>query len=169
MAMKLSTGKVAFPIEFDNGDKQSIYFNPNDPDLATRLIASKDKIQKRIEDMKFDDFKLANDGQAVDIESVKNVSDLTDEQMTALVKNAEKIAKIVNDTKNIVCEELNTAFDSDISSVVFKHCSPFAIVNGEYFIMQFLSAITPEIKKNVEKANADAGKRLGKHMNKYMR
>ena len=34
--------------------------------------------------------ELANDGQAVDIESVKNVSDLTDEQMTALVKNAEK-------------------------------------------------------------------------------
>jgi hypothetical protein len=35
--MKLSTGKVAFPIEFDNGDKQTIYFNPNDPDLMIRM------------------------------------------------------------------------------------------------------------------------------------
>ena len=35
--MKLSTGKVAFPIEFDNGDKQNIYFNPSDPDLAIRM------------------------------------------------------------------------------------------------------------------------------------
>ena len=50
MAMKLSTGKVAFLIEFDNEDRDCIYFNPNDPDLATRLIDSKDKIQKRIEE-----------------------------------------------------------------------------------------------------------------------
>ena len=28
--MKLSTGKVGFTIEFDNGDKAGIYFNPND-------------------------------------------------------------------------------------------------------------------------------------------
>ena len=47
VAIKLNTGKVAFLIEFDNGDNQNIYFNPNDPDLATRLIASKDKIQKK--------------------------------------------------------------------------------------------------------------------------
>ena len=37
MAMKLSTGKVAFPIEFDNGAKETIYFNPNDPDLFVRF------------------------------------------------------------------------------------------------------------------------------------
>ena len=35
--MKLNTGKQAFPIEFDNGDVQNIYFNPNDPDLAIRM------------------------------------------------------------------------------------------------------------------------------------
>lgn len=169
MAMKLSIGKVAFPIEFDNGDKDCIYFNPNDPDLATRLIASKDKIQKRIEEMNFDDFEMLNNGEAVAVDEIKGVNDLSEEQMSALVENAEKVAKIVNDTKAIVCEELNAAFDSDISSVVFKHCSPFAIVGGNYFVMNFLEAITPEIKKHIDKSNAEAEKKMGKHLNKYMK
>ena len=90
--MKLSTGKVAFPIEFDNGDKGCIYFNPNDPDLATRLIASKDKIQKRIEEMNFDDFEMSNNGEAVAVDEIKSVNDLSEEQMSALVENAEKVA-----------------------------------------------------------------------------
>ena len=76
--MKLSTGKVAFPIEFDNGDKDCIYFNPNDPDLATRLIASKDKIQKRIEEMNFDDFEMSNNGEAVVVDEIKSVNDLNE-------------------------------------------------------------------------------------------
>ena len=60
MAMKLSTGKVAFPIEFDNGDKQSIFYFPMNATLQQGLIASKDKIKtKRIEEMKFDDFRIS--------------------------------------------------------------------------------------------------------------
>ena len=65
MAMKLHTGKVAFPIEFDNGDKDCIYFNPNDPDLAARLIASRDKIQSRIDTMEFEDFEISNSGLCI--------------------------------------------------------------------------------------------------------
>ena len=169
MAMKLSTGKVAFPIEFDNGDKDCIYFNPNDPDLATRLIASKDKIQKRIEAMNVEDISLSASGEAIDIEKIKNFNSLSKEQSDFLIKNADKLSKIVNDTKDIVCEELNVAFGSNVSSVVFKHCSPFAIVEGNYFIMNFLEAITPEITKQVSKSNGEAEKRLGKHINKYIK
>ncbi|MDD6478803.1 MAG: hypothetical protein PUF48_03185 [Oscillospiraceae bacterium] len=167
MAIKLSTGKIAFPIEFDNGDKQNIYFNPNDPDLATRLMAAKDKISKRLESMQFEDFKLSNSGEPVEIENLDDFINLTDEQVKALTEKAEKTAKIVTETKNIIYEELNTAFDSDVSSVVFKHCSPFAVVNGEYFIMQFLSAITPEIQKAVNKSNAEVEKNMAKHIAKY--
>ena len=45
MAMKLSTGKVAFPIEFDNGAKETIYFNPNDPDLFVRFSILKKELR----------------------------------------------------------------------------------------------------------------------------
>ena len=66
--MKLNTGKIAFPIEFDNGDIQNIYFNPSDPELGTRLIKAKDLISSRIEEINMDDFKLSNDGEPVDFE-----------------------------------------------------------------------------------------------------
>lgn len=169
MAMKLSTGKVAFSIEFDNGDKDCIYFNPSDPELATRLIAAKDKISARMESMKFEDFELSNTGEPIEVKNIKSTADLTDEQMAALIENAEKISKIITDTKNIVCEELDAAFDSKISAVVFKHCSPFAIVDGNYFILNFLEAIAPEVQKFVSEANADADRKIQKHIGKYLK
>ena len=120
-----------------------------------------------MERMKFDDFELDNTGEAVSAENFDDFMNLSDEQMKAVTERAEQTAKIIEETKNIIFEELNTAFDSDVSSVVFKHCSPFAVVNGEYFIMQFLAAIVPEIKKKVGASNAEVEKKMAKHLNKY--
>lgn len=170
MAMKLSTGKIAFPIEFDNGDKDCIYFNPNDPDLAMRLKSAKDKISARVENMGFEDFELSNSGEPADIVDIIDLDDFmnrTEEEKKIIAEEAEKTAKVVEETRKIICEELNSAFGSDVSSVVFKHCSPFAVVNGEYFIMQFLSAIAPEIQKKIHKSNAEVEKKMAKHLNKY--
>ena len=167
--MKLSTGKIAFPIEFDNGDKDCIYFNPNDPDFATKLIEAKDRIAERVENMKFEDFEMTNAGEAVEIENLKNIMNLTEEQTNILAEKAEKNAKIVESTKQIIFEELNFAFGSDISSVVFKHCSPFAVVNGEYFVIQFLNEIAKEIRKKIDKSNLEVEKKMAKHLNKYMK
>ncbi len=166
MAMKLSVGKIAFPIEFDNGDKDVIYFNPNDPDLATRLMQARETIDERIKKIEAKDFEMSNDGTAK-IDDIKNIVDLSDEERDNLIKEAENVSTIINETKIIISEELNKAFDSDISSVAFKHCSPFAIVNGEYFILQFLNAITDEIKKHISTASADMQKKMSKHISKY--
>ena len=143
--MKLSTGKIAFHIEFDNGDKQNIYFNPNDPDLAIRMKDFQSKVESRTKDL--EDLRLKQDGTPEDIEAI------------------EKFRQI----RNILCEELDIAFNGDISSVVFKHCSPFAIVNGDYFIMQFLAAIKPEIEKQVQKANASIEQKMQKHIGQYVK
>ena len=143
--MKLSTGKVAFPIEFDNGDKEVIYFNPNDPDLMIRIKNLENRMQDKING--FEDIELEADGTPTDIAKI----DIFD-KMQAIFK-----------------EELNYAFGSNISEVVFKHCSPFAIVGGEYFVVQFINAIAPEIQKYIEKANEDARKRMSKHLDKYIK
>lgn len=169
MAMKLSTGKEAFPIEFDNGDKDCIYFNPNDPDLGTRLLEAKDKISKRVEEMKFDDIELSNNGESIEVDTMEDFMNLSHEQTELIAKKAENTSRIVEETKKIIFEELNYAFNSDISSVVFKHCSPFAVVNGEYFIMQFLSAIIPEVQGKINKSNAEVEKKMSKHIAKYRR
>lgn len=167
--MKLSVGKIAFPIEFDNGDKDTIYFNPNDPDLATRLMNAKDNISKKLDNLNAEDFNLKNDGSAELPETIDGYEDLSDEQREALTNRAEAMTKMLDSTKNIICEEIDTAFNGDISSVVFKHCSPLAVVNGEYFIVQFLNAITPEIQKHIGKSNAEVEKRMSKHIAKYQK
>ena len=143
MAMKLSTGKVAFPIEFDNGDKDCIYFNPNDPNLSIRLTDFQDKITARVKEL--DDMRLNAEGKPED---------------NSVIEDFRKF-------QNVLFEELDIAFGGEISAVVFKHCSPFAIVSGDYFIMQFIEAIKPEIEKHIKKANADIEKKTAKHLNKY--
>lgn len=141
--MKLSTGKVAFPIEFDNGDKQTIYFNPNDPDLMIRMNNFEGKVQDKIKEL--DDVELSEEGKPTQISQI------------------EAFEKM----QNILKEELDYAFGGSVSEAVFKHCSPFAIVGGQYFVVQFIEAITPEIEKHIKKANADVQKRMAKHIDKY--
>lgn len=143
MAMKLSTGKVAFPIEFDNGAKETIYFNPNDPDLFVRFS----NFEKRVED------------------KLKGISDF-DLSVDGTPQNEELLEKFENINK-VICEELDVAFASNVSSVIFKYCSPFAIVGGEYFLIQFVQAIRPEIEKHNKKANVEVQKKMAKHTDKY--
>lgn len=145
MAMKLSTGKIAFPITFDNGDKETIFFNPNDPGLSIRLKDFQGKVNERIHNIS--DIKLKADGSPEDAEVI--------EEFRAV--------------QNILFEELDYAFGGDISSKVFKHCSPFAVVDGEYFILLFINAITPEIEKELEKANKKVQANMDKHIAKYMK
>lgn len=141
--MKLSTGKVAFPIEFDNGDKDCIYFNPNDPNLSIRLTDFQDKIMERVKEL--EDMRLNAEGKPEDSSAIEDFRKF----------------------QNVLFEELDIAFGGEVSAVVFKHCSPFAIVGGDYFIMQFVEAIKPEIEKHIKKANADVEKKMAKHLNKY--
>lgn len=141
--MKLSTGKVAFPIEFDNGDKQNIYFNPNDPNLSVRLKDFQDRVSERIKAL--DDVRLDAKGTPEDVEKI------------------EEFRRI----QNVLYEELDVAFGGEVSAVVFKHCSPFAIVNGDYFLMQFIETIKPEIEKHIKKASSAVEARMKKHLDKY--
>ena len=141
--MKLSTGKVAFPIEFDNGDKDCIYFNPNDPNLAIRLSEFQDKVSKKLDEI--EDINLKPEGTPED------------------TLFFERFCKF----QAVLLEELDVAFGGSVSAIVFKHCSPFAIVGGRYFIEQFIEAIKPEIEKHIKKANADIEKKMAKHLDKY--
>lgn len=140
--MKLSTGKVSFPIEFDNGDKECIYFNPSDPDLMIRIKNFEGRVNERTEG--FSDMELSEDGNPTG----------------DFVEEFERIQTIIK-------EEIDVVFDGNISEVVFKHCSPFAIVNGNYFMIAFLEAIKPEIEKHIKKSRAEAEKRMNKHIGKY--
>lgn len=141
--MKLNTGKVAIPIEFDTGDVENIYFNPSDPDFAVRLKKMMANLEKYAEKMQ--DIELDEKGEAVNEFFVDKIAEIQEKLM----------------------QEIDTAFNSEVSRVVFKHCSPFALINGEYFVVQFFSAITPIIQQHVENATKESAQRKNRHIGKY--
>lgn len=143
--IKLNTGKVAIPIEFDTGDVENIYFNPSDPDFAVRLKKMMANLEKYAEEMQ--DVKLDEKGEAVNEFFVDKIAEIQEKLM----------------------QEIDTAFNSEVSKVAFKHCSPFALINGEYFVVQFFNAITPIIQMHVEKATKETAKRKNKHIGKYVK
>lgn len=130
--MKLSTGKVAFPIEFDNGDTEVIYFNPNDVELANRMKNLQAELVEKAKEIE----KQENEGDYLAMFSALNES----------IKQA-----------------LNKAFNSDVSTAVFKYCSPFAIIDGEFYVSLFLSQAVKAIQKECSKSQ----KKLEKHIGKY--
>ena len=143
MAIQLSTGKVKIELIFDGNEREFIYFNPNDPDLYVRMVNFQENVENYLKNI--EDIELDGNGNPVEESAV------------------EKYKKF----RKVLYEELDSAFDSKISSVVFKKCSPFAIVNGDYFIMQFLDGLIPEIKKHQSQATLEAQKKMAKHLDKY--
>ena len=143
MAISLNTGKVKIEIVFDKDDKDYIYFNPNDPNLYIRMK----KFQENLD------------------EYLKSIEDI--ELDEAGNPKSESVLQKYEDFQNKLYEELDNAIGSPISSVVFKKCSPFAIVDGDYFIMQFAEGIIPEIQKHQEKATKEAEIKMAKHISKY--
>ena len=139
--IELSTKMETFEIEFkDRGITAEIQFNPADPDLAVRF----EEMQKRIEE------KL-NSLTKIELDENGNAKDL------AFVDNIKKV-------NSLLCDELDRAFGNKISDVVFQFCSPMAITGGEYFIVQFIKAISPVIEKSIKEKN----KALNRHLQKYV-
>lgn len=143
MAMKLNTGKVAFPIEFDNGDKDCIYFNPNDPDFAVRLCEFRARVDEELKN-----------ARKINLDENGNPSNNL---------QVEEFKKI----KATILKEVDRAFNADISSVVFKHCSPFAIIGDQYFIEHFIETITPEVEACIKASKKKINEKMKKHLSKY--
>ena len=171
--MKLSTGKVAFPIEFDNGDKAVIYFNPNDSGIQERIQGFEASVEKRAQEIDFEKYrdKLEKNITA-DIEDVDSLLEMSVEEMTALQDKVGATHSIEQEYNKIVREELDAVFGDKISDIVFKYCQPFDIViaedskgneTREMYIVHFMRWLALELKKYGEK-NKGA---MDRHLSKY--
>lgn len=136
----LDTGLKTFEIEFkDRGFSTEIQFNPADTGLATRFKEMQNRISEGLKDLT--DIELDEDGKAKDLSFVDNISKVD----------------------NLICDELDRAFGNKISDKIFCFCSPLAITGNEYFILQFIKAISPVIEENIKQKN----RALNKHLSKY--
>lgn len=175
--MKLSTGKVAFPIEFDNGDEEIIYFNPNDRAFIKRVMDFESSIEKRTKQINIDKYKAQIDdgiNVSLNFEDLSEIEKMSAEEIASLRKKIGAVVDIDAEYQQALKDELNDIFKSDISSQIFKYCQPMDMVftgevdeNGneksEMFIMQFIRAFGDEIKKYQAKVSPAMQKHLGKY------
>lgn len=173
--MKLSTGKVAFPIEFDNSDKAVIYFNPNDRGIQDRIQRFEASIEKRIKEIDIEKYKGRFDDNVTvdfDIENPEKLLEMSAEELQELQNRLAAVNDIEAEYNNAIRDELDVVFGSKISDVAFRYCQPFDTVivedesgnkKREMYIMHFIHWLMIELKKygNENKSAMD------KHISKY--
>ena len=173
--MKLSTGKVAFPIEFDNGDKAIIYFNPNDKGIQERIRGFESSVKKRINEIDLEKYKSRFDDKAevsFDIENPEKLLEMSADELKALQDRLDTVSEIEEEYNKAVRDELDGIFDSKISDVAFRYCQPFDTViledeNGnekrEMYIMHFIRWLMVELKKYGDENKSAMDKHLAKY------
>ena len=172
--MKLSTGKVAFPIEFDNGDKAVIYFNPNDRGIQERIKSFEASIENRIKEIDLEKYKSRFEGNIpeIDIDNPEKLLELSDDELKNLQSRLDAVNEIEAEYNKAIKDELDVVFGDKISGVAFRYCQPFDTVviedeNGnekrEMYIMHFLHWLMVELKKY----GAENKSAMDKHLAKY--
>ena len=175
MAMKLSTGKVAFPIEFDNGDKDCIYFNPNDKDFRDRFFNFENSIAERTKQIDLDKYKERFEkGQigGAEITSFEDMLALSPDEIKKLKERIDVVEEIDAEYQNALKDELNDIFKSNVSSVIFKYCNPLDMViveneNGEEESDVYIMHFVKQFAKEIEKYGAKNSSAVNKYMEKY--
>lgn len=172
--MKLSTGKVAFPIEFDNGDKAVIYFNPNDRGIQERIKGFEKSVEKRIKEIDLEKYKSRFEGASIDIDlnNPEKLLEMSADELKDLQSKLEAVNDIEAEYNQAVKDELDIVFGGKISDVAFRYCQPFDTVivedeNGnekrEMYIMHFIHWLMIELKKY----GAENKSAMDKHLAKY--
>lgn len=144
--IKVDGGLETFEIEFKGRNETvEIAFNPNDLDLPKRLMEAQKIIEEKSKNVK--QFEIGEDG----------------------LPDADSCIAYVENLNQIVYDAVDYAFDNEVSTAIFKHCSPYGIVNGEYFIQHFLQQITPVIEKTIKNNQKKVNENMNKHLAKYVK
>lgn len=173
--MKLSTGRVEFPIEFDNGDKGSIYFNPNDKDFRNGFFNFENSIEEQVKKIDFDKYKSRFENgldEKIKIKSYNDILGLDPVHLNKLKERIEVVEEIDKEYQNAIKNELDNIFKSKVSDIIFKHCDPLDIIivknekgkeEREVYIMHFVKQFAKELEKYSAKNNTA----IKKYMEKY--
>ena len=125
-----------------NGDENRVIrFNPSDMAIIKRLEEAKNKISESMAIK--DDIELDNEGKPVD--------------------SLENYSKVISHIDNVIKEQINYIFDSDVANVVFGNQSPLANIKGKPLYERFMESVMPEIKKAVEEEAKESRKRVEKY------
>ena len=167
--MKLSTGKIAFPLQFDNGDVENIFINPHDAGLQARIRNFENSIKERLQKINLEKHKEAFvDGVDISNLDFSKLMDMSAEELEKITKQTDAMAEIDKELEREFCAEIDNIFQSDVSSKAFKYVPPLAMVtdeNGEceMYILLVLKALAIEIQKYGNKMNEATNKYTAKY------
>ena len=170
--MKLSTGKTAVKVPFDNGDVGVVYINTTDRTIQERINAFEGRVEEKIKNINLEKYQLDGEIKA-DISDIDALFDMSSAELEKLNKQMSVLAEIDKEYNNVVKEELDEVFKSPVSDVFFKYCQPFDVVviedddgneKREMYIMHLLKWLGYELKKNAEKNSSAMNKHIGKYV-----
>lgn len=167
--MKLSTGKVAFPLHFDNGDVENVMINPHDSGLQDRIKGFEKSIKARLQKINLEKHKEAfADGVNIATLDFETLVNMSEEELEKITKQTDAMVEIDKEIEKELCEEIDAIFNSDVSSKAFKYVPPLAMIpdeNGdcEMYILLVLKALAVEIQKYGDKMNNATNKYVAKY------
>lgn len=174
--MKLSTGKTAIKVPFDNGDVGVVYINTTDRTIQERINAFEKNVQEKIKNINIEKYKSKiGNGIAVDVTDVDTLFEMSKEELEKLNEQVYALSEIDAEYNNAIKEEFDVIFKSPVSEVFFKYCQPLDIVvieddsgneKREMYIMHLLKWLGYELKKNAERNNSAVNKHIGKYVKK---
>lgn len=167
--MKLSTGRVSFPLYFENGDVEYIFINPHDSELQGRINNFESSIRERLRKINIEKHKEAF-ADGVDIGSLDftKLMDMSAEEIEKITKQTSAMSEIDKELEREFCAEIDSIFDTDVSKKAFKYVPPLAMVETEdgeceMYIMLVLKALALEIQKYGNKMNDVSNKYIKKY------
>ena len=109
--MKLSTGKVAFPLQFDNGDIENIFINPHDAGLQTRIRNFENSIKERLQKINLEKHKEAFvDGVDISNLDFSKLMDMSAEELEKVTKQTDALNEIDKELEKEFCAEIDSIF-----------------------------------------------------------
>lgn len=170
--MKLSTGKTAIKVSFDNGDVGVVYINTTDRTIQERINAFEGRVEEKIKNINLEKYQLDGEIKA-DISDIDALFDMSADDLEKLNKQMSVLTEIDKEYNNVVKEELDEVLKSPVSDVFFKYCQPLDVVvvedddgneKREMYIMHLLKWLGHELMKNAEKNSSAMNKHIGKYV-----
>ncbi len=150
-SINFDDGYKSFAI--NNDENRVIKFNPSDPDIIRRFDEGLKAIEKKKKTLDTD-MDIKADGTP-DVEE----------------NELENAAKLLTEFNEVLKEQLNHMFNSDVFDTIFGNQSPLSLVKKGrekmYLFEAFLTAAMPIIEKEFEAYNKESEKRISKYTKYY--
>lgn len=139
-------------IKVNSNVKQYLVVNEHDEEMGVIKVDMTD----------FEFFNRSKEAEKNITEIVKRMEQLQ-KQNLSMEETFEQLSVLDKEVK----EQLDMLFDCEVSKVVFGNKNCLSVGNGEIFIVRFMKAVLPVIKRDIEKEQKKSVQKIAKYTKGY--